>query len=333
MKKRKICVITGTRSEYGLLKNIMKGIAKSETLLLQTVIAGMHISKEFGLTKKIVIEDRFKISGEVPMIPRDDTPFSMSVSVGKGIIGFSEVFRTLTPDMILILGDRTEALAACIAGEYMNIPVAHIHGGDRTKAGHDESSRHAITKFAHLHFPATSESAERIRKLGEAPWRIFTVGAPGLDDIINSKLLSRKEIEAMFKLNEGEAYLLVVQHSVSTQPENSEEEITRTLESALKFNLKTIAIYPNSDSGGRKIIKKLKEYAKCYGNIKLIKSLDRKVFLSLLKYCKVLIGNSSSGIIEAASFSTPVVNIGIRQFGRERNENVLDVKSEKVEIY
>ena len=327
---RKVCVVTGTRAEYGLLKPVMEAIKKTKNLKLILIVAGMHLSKEFGYTKKEIIKDGFKIDSEVRMNPQKDTPFSMSISVGKGIVKFSESFKSVKPDIVLVLGDRIEVLAATIASSYMNIPVAHIHGGDVSKGLYD-STRHAITKFSHVHFPATKKSAERILKMGEDKWRVFVVGAPCLDTILKIKLLKRKEAENKFNLDLSKTIILMLQHSVTTEPEKAGKQAIETLEAIKKFGEQAIIIYPNSDAGGRKMIKQIKKYEKL-PFLKVYKNVSYEDYLTLLKYASILVGNSSSGIIESPAFKISVVNIGTRQDGRERSTNVIDVGHERNEI-
>lgn len=328
---KKVSVLTGTRAEYGLLKPVMDEIKKHPNLDLKIIVTGMHLSEEFGKTIDEIKNDGFEITKEIEMIPKDDSSYSMAKSIGEGIMGISDAFDDLEPDVLIVLGDRTEALAATVAAAYMNVVIAHIHGGDKSKAGLDESARHAITKFAHIHFPASKKSAKRIRKMGEEKWRINTVGAPGLDTALNADLLDKDEVENKFKIDLKEPLLLVVQHSVSTQPEKAEDQIEETLKAIKELSYQTIIIYPNADAGGRKIIKKIKEYEK-FSFIRTYENLSHKEYLSLLDYGDVLVGNSSSGIIESPSFNLPVVNIGIRQDGRECAENIIDVNHDKEKI-
>jgi GDP/UDP-N,N'-diacetylbacillosamine 2-epimerase (hydrolysing) len=329
---RDVCVLTGTRAEYGLLKPVMNAIREHSNLELSLIVTGMHLSEEFGYSVDEIITDGFEITERVEMNPEEDTGFSMAQSVGRGIMGISDALRKIKPDILLVLGDRIESLAGVIASAYMNIPVAHIHGGDSAGAGLDESVRHAITKFAHIHFPVTEKSAERILKMGENDWRVYIVGAPCLDTILNTKFLTREEVEKKFDLDLTKPAILLVQHSVTTEPEKAEQQILETLNAIKELKYQTIAICPNSDAGGRSIIKQIKEYGSNHLFIKHYKNLSQSEYLSLLKYVSVMIGNSSSGIIESSSFKLPVVNIGTRQEGRERANNVIDVDYDKDEI-
>ncbi len=329
---KKICVLTGTRAEYGLLKPIIERIDSDKELELILLVAGMHLSEEFGNTIDEIKMDGFKIDGTIDMNPKEDKSCAMAFAIGEGIQKITSFFEKTKPDILLILGDRIEALAATIAAAYCNIVIAHIHGGDTSKAGLDESARHAITKFAHIHFPATKTSAERIKKLGEDVSRIFVSGAPCLDTILNKKLFDKKELEKKLKIRLQKPFILLLQHSVTTEAEDAGKQIIETLEAIKKLEIQTIVIYPNSDTGGRVIIKKIDEYSKKFSFIETFKSLSHKEYLSLMKYADVMVGNSSSGIIESSSFKLPVINIGIRQEGRERSNNVIDVKPDKQQI-
>lgn len=329
---RKIAVVTGTRAEYGVLYLLLKAIEAEPELGLSLVVTGMHLSHEFGYTVKEIENDGFKIGARVDMVPNSDTLAAMAKSVGLGIIGIVQTWEQLKPDIILVTGDRTEPLAATIAGAYMNIPVAHIHGGDACAGGNiDDANRYAITKFAHIHFPATKRSAERIIKMGEERWRVHTVGAPALDSILNEPLLPPEVLAEKFGLDLTQPLVLLVQHSLTTQVAETVKQMSETLKAIVEIGYPTVVIYPNSDTGGRRMIEVIKEYER-YPFIKTFKSLPRREYLSLMKIASVMVGNSSSGIIDAPSFGLPVVNIGIRQKGRERGRNVIDVGHNKPEI-
>jgi len=328
---RKVAVVTGTRAEYGILQPVLRAIEESPELKLLLVVSGMHLSREFGYTLNQIKRDGFRIAAKVPMLLPGDTSAAMAESVGRGVVGMSRTWERLRPDIILVLGDRVEPLAAAIAGAYMSIPIAHIHGGDSSKGGLDESARHAITKFAHIHFPATKLSAERIIKLGEDDWRVHIVGSPAIDTILNEPLLPGEALARQFELDISQPLLLLVQHPVTTQVPEAAGQMRETLSAISELGYPTIIIYPNSDAGGRSMIEVIKQY-EGHPFIKIFKSLPRKQYLSLMKVASVLVGNSSSGIIDAPSLGLPVVNIGIRQEGRERGKNVIDVKHDKQEI-
>ncbi len=328
---KKIAVVTGTRAEYGILRPVLNAIVASPELELCLVVTGMHLSHEFGYTVKEIEGNGFKIATRVDMLPDSDTLEAMAESIGRGIIGMAQTWEKLKPFATLVLGDRVEPLAAAISSAYMNIPVAHIHGGDSPRGGLDEYARHAITKFSHIHFPATKKSAERIIKMGEDEWRVHMIGSPALDVILNEPLIPAEQIAERFGLDISQPLLLVVQHPVTTQVEKAADQMRETLEAIVGMAYPIILIYPNLDAGGRRMIEVIKEYTK-YPFIKSFKSLPRPEYLSLMKAARVMLGNSSSGIVEAPSFALPFVNIGSRQEGRERGKNVIDVGHNKREI-
>ena len=327
--KRKILYITGTRADYGLMKSVLKAIEKHPKLELEIVATGIHIMPEFGMTFNEIKKDNFKIHA-IDATYENDNKEAMASFIGKFIQQLTKKVIEIKPDIILLLGDRGEMLAGAIVGAYLTIPVAHIHGGDITSTV-DEFSRHAITKLAHIHFPATEKSAERIIRMGEDPSNVFVVGAPGLDTILNEKLVEPEVLSEKYTLELSKPILLVVQHPVTTEVNDAPDHIHETLEAFLELKYQTILIYPNADAGGREMIEAIKKYEK-YPFIKTFKSIPYKAFLSLMMIASVMVGNSSSGIIEAPSFGLPVVNIGSRQKGRERAENVMDVGYDKEEI-
>lgn len=328
---RKIAVITGTRADYGLMYSTLKAIDSHPDLELLLIVTGMHLSHEFGHTIDDIRKDGFTIVSELDLLLSGDSIVSMATSAGLGIIHLSQIFEFIKPDILLIEGDRWEALSGTIAASFMNIPVAHVSGGDITEGGSiDDSIRHSITKFAHIHFPGTSQSAERIMDMGEEKWRIHMVGDPG-NDLVGFEPLGSEKLEAMFNLKQNNPFLLVVQHPVASEIENISVQIRETMESIVKLGMQSIIIYPNSDSGGRQAIEVIKEYSE-HPNINIYKSLTRDVYLSLLATCSVIIGNSSSGIVESPHFKKSVVNIGNRQKGRERSTNVIDTGYDRDQI-
>jgi GDP/UDP-N,N'-diacetylbacillosamine 2-epimerase (hydrolysing) len=331
MSARKICVLTGTRAEFGLLRPIMEAIQQHPDLELQVLVTGMHLEQMFGMSVKAIEGAGFPISGRVPMHPPEDSGKGMAFAMGDGIRGMTKVLGKLKPDILLLLGDRTEVMAGAITALYLNIPIAHIHGGDVTRGGTDESTRHAVTKMASIHFAATPKSAERILKMGEEPWRIHTVGAPALDTILNVTPLSRSKLARRFNLPEDRPWFLVLQHSVTTEAEIAGEQFAETLAALDAFDVEKIFIYPNSDAGGLQIIAQLERIKTEPGN-HVFPSIPHREFLSLMNHCSVMVGNSSSGIIESSSFKIPVVNIGIRQEGRECAGNVVHVGHDRQAI-
>lgn len=329
--KRRITVITGTRSEYGLLYPVMHAIENHPKLELSIIATGMHLSHEHGYTLNEIKKDGFSIDAMVDMLMIGDTGAHMAKSLGKGIIGMTDALEKIRPDILLVLGDRDEPFAGAVAAAHMNIPVAHIHGGETTEGCIDESIRHSITKFAHIHFPATEESADRIRKMGEEPWRIHTAGAPGLDTILNTKFIPADQLVKKYSLRKEQPLLLAVQHPVTIQPEKAEEQIRITLEALKELMIQTVLVYPNSDAGGRSMIEAIKEYGHLLF-LHTFKSLPHIEFISLMNLANALVGNSSSGVIEAPSFHLPAVNIGIRQEGRQHTCNLINVPHDKQKI-
>lgn len=321
--KRRIAVITGTRADYGIFYHVLKEIEKHDALDLKLIACGMHLCPEFGMTINEIEKDGFEIADKFETILASDTGSSMAKSIGLSIISMAQSFDRIKPDLVLILGDRGEMLGAATAAIHMNIPVAHIHGGEVTGTV-DESIRHAITKLSHIHFPANEDSKERILKLGEKEENIFVVGAPGLDYIRKTNYLSREEMLKRFDLEDGKIFLLT-QHPVTTERDLVEWQIRETLDAVVELGCQTIVSYPNSDNGGREIIKVIEEYKAKYPFLKVFRNLSQVEYLSFLEIAEVMIGNSSSGIIEAPSFKLPVVNIGSRQDGRLRACNIIDV--------
>lgn len=326
---RKILYISGTRADYGLMRQTLFCIKSHPELELEIGVTGMHLMSKFGKTIDEIRRDRFKIH-ELKAIYKYDSKSSMVYFIGEFILKFIDKIKYIKPDIILILGDRAEMLATAIIGAYLMIPVAHIHGGDVTSTV-DEITRHAITKLSHIHLTATQEAAERIIKMGESPWRVYIVGAPGLDSILNEKLFPKKEISKRYNLDLSKPILLVIQHAVTAEIKNTQKQMIETLEAVRELSYQSIVIYPNADAGGRKIIEAIERYRK-YPFIQIYNNIPHKDYLSLMKVVSVMIGNSSSAIIEAPSFHLPVVNIGIRQEGRERAQNILDIDYDKKQI-
>ena len=327
--KRKILYITGTRADYGLMKSVLKEIKKHPKLELEIVATGMHLMEEFGMTINEIKKDGFKIH-EIDTTYENDNKESMANFIGKFIQLLTKKVKEIKPDIILLLGDRGEMLAGAIVGAYLTIPVAHLHGGEISSTV-DEFSRHAITKLAHIHFPATEKSAERIITMGEDPSNVFVVGAPGLDLILNENSIEPTKLSEKYNLDLSKPIFLVVQHPVTMAVNDAPDQIRETLEAILELKHQTVFIYPNADAGGRRMIEVITKYEK-YPFIKTFKSIPHKEYLSLMRIASAMVGNSSSGIIEAPSFGLPVVNIGSRQEGRQRAENVINVEYDKEEI-
>lgn len=335
MIKRKILVTTGTRADYGLLRPILRRISLNKKLELYLVVTGTHLSKQHGYTINEIKKDGFKIYTTFNMLPKNDFNYNVAEMVGNGTIQFSKIFQKIKPDINLILGDRDEMLASAITAYHMNIPNAHIHGGD-VSGGIDEYTRHAITKISNIHFAATKKSMQRILKMGENTKYVFNTGSPAIDEILEQKITSKKELQIKYDLELNGNEIILIQHPITTQSELSEMQIKNTLNVLTKLNKIIIVIAPNSDLGHKKIFQQIKLFAKKNPIIRLYPNFPRSDYLGLLKHVGILVGNSSSGIIEASYFNTKVVDIGIRQKGREKGPNIIntnnDIKSIKNSI-
>lgn len=324
---RKISVVTGTRAEYGLLYWIIKGIHDDPDLELQLIVTGMHLSPEFGLTIKEIEKDGFPIKEKVEMLLSSDTESAIAISMGLGMIGFAGVYERLKPDILVVLGDRFEILSAVASAVPFRIPVAHIHGGEITEGAIDNLFRHAITKMSHIHFPATKEYTDRIIQMGEQPESVFCFGAPGLDNIYKLKLLDKQQLKNELGLPGEKAWGVVTYHPVTLEKDSAKIQIEELLNALVEFSeIYWVFTLPNADTENRIIIERIKDYVqKKPQRAVLFSSLGQLKYLSLLKSAVVMVGNSSSGVIEAPSFELPVVNISDRQKGRVRVKNVIDV--------
>lgn len=319
---KKIAYITGTRADFGLMTPILSAIKKSNRLQLQLYATGMHLMPDFGNTIDYV-KKQFPDTRIIPAIYTADEKSGMASFAGNYLKEAVNILNQHRPDFILVLGDRVEMLCTAVAATYLGIPSAQIHGGERTSTV-DEIARHAITKLVSLHFVATNESAERVKKLGEEDWRIHVVGAPALDIILNEKLPSREEIFQKLNIDPKKKIILVIQHPVTEQIESAGSQMEEILEAVKTFDMPTVVIYPNADAGGQKMIQVI-EKQRSNPNFHIVKSLEYKDFLTLEKEASVMVGNSSAGIIEAASFQVPVINVGDRQRNRTQSGNVTNV--------
>lgn len=324
--KIKIIYISGSRADYGLMKETLKEINKFFDLKI--AVCGMHLLNEHGESFKEIQKDKFNLL-KLNAKYENDSVFATPKFLSKLYLELSNTFKKEKPDIILLLGDRSEMLCAATVATYLGIPIAHIHGGDLSSTV-DEPVRHAITKLAHIHFPATKKSAFRIMKMGEEKNRIHLVGAPGLDSIIKTKIISKQDLFQKLNLKNDETFLLLY-HPVSLEIKESKKQMDIILNTLQKLNKQTIIIYPNSDPGSKGIIQSIKEHQK-HNLFKIFKNLEHDEFINLLRYVQIFIGNSSSGIIEASSFKLPVINIGSRQDNRERNNNVIDINCNEKEI-
>ncbi|MGR3990982.1 UDP-N-acetylglucosamine 2-epimerase [Pseudomonas sp. 1121_17] len=328
--KRKVAVFTGTRAEYGLLYWLMKDIQSSDLLQLQVIVSGMHLSPEFGNTWQTIENDGFAIDAKVEMLLSSDSDVGVVKSMGLGVLGFADALDRLRPDVLVVLGDRFEALAIVQSALIMKIPVAHLHGGEITEGAYDDSIRHAISKLSYLHFTSTEPYRQRVIQLGEAPQRVFNVGAVGLDHLARSPLMSRDELSQSLGFDLSKPFLLVTYHPVTLSEESPRESFQALLDALDRFpEYSVILTYPNADNGGRAIIPLLEDYAQqAPGRVLAIPSLGFKRYLSAVDLASAVVGNSSSGVIEVPSFKVPTVNIGARQDGRLAAESVLHCAAE-----
>lgn len=331
---RKVAVLTGSRGDYSIYSSVLDAIDERKDLDYKLIVTGMHLSRKFGCTINELRKDKRKIGAVVSMLKYGDTPSGMIKNTGVAVIGIAACFERLKPDVILVLGDRGEQLAAAMAGAHMNIPVAHLHGGE-VSGTIDESIRHAITKFAHIHLPPTKKSRKRLLRLGEREENIYLVGAPGVDSVKKMGKMSRKEIGEYFQFDPRETIVLAVQHPVTTEFDRAMGNMDIFTDSLIAFNAQTVCIYSNSDAGYTKMMKRLTEKIgkrRLEKRIKLYKSLPHEVYLSLMKQCDLMVGNSSSGIIEAPSCLIPYILVGSRQDGREKAASIIQVGYSKGEI-
>lgn len=328
--KRKICVVTGTRAEYGLLSNLMNLIQNDEQLELQVLATGMHLSPEFGLTYKQIEVDGFHINEKVEMLLSADTSTAVVKSMGLATIGFADALDRLKPDLLVILGDRFEMLAAAQCALIMQIPIAHIHGGECTFGAYDDAIRHSITKMATWHFTSTDGHRNRVIQLGEHPSRVWNVGATGIENIYNIHLLNKKELFKELGLTNEKPLFLITQHPETNGQVDAIDELLKALERFHDVNL--IFTKSNADNGGRNINNKIEQFVKLNEDAHLFESLGKLRYLSAVKHALVVIGNSSSGLVEVPYLQTPTVNIGDRQLGRERPNSIFDTESNVDEI-
>jgi len=322
---RKICVITGSRAEYGLLRWIMQGIKDDPDLTLQIIATGMHLSPEFGLTYQVIEQDGFQIDRKVEMLASSDTPVGIAKSMGLGLIGFADALSELQPGLIVVLGDRFEIFAAVSAALVARIPVAHMHGGETTEGAFDEALRHSITKMSHLHFVAAEAYRQRVIQLGEQPDRVFLVGGLGIDNIKCLQLLDRAALEASLDFKLGPRNLLITFHPVTLETATAENQMAELL-TALELLKDTQLIFtlPNADTDGRTLIKMVEKFVAQHSNASAYTSLGQLRYLSSIAQVDGVVGNSSSGVTEVPSFKKGTINIGDRQRGRLQAESVIN---------
>lgn len=329
---KKIVVITGNRAEYGLLRNVISRIEESEKLQLQLIVTGSHLSSLYGNTINEIREDGFEITEEVDMLIQSDKKSSIVKAMGIELMHLGSTLERLAPDLMLILGDRYEMLVAAVAAISMNIPLAHIAGGEITYGAIDEQIRHAITKMAHLHFAEANTYAANIMNMGEEEWRVHNVGALGIENIEQTSLLEGEELEQSVGIKVDRETILLTYHPVTLEGKSLEWQINQLLEALECIDKKMIITFPNPDNGGDYIIRRIKEYAEGKEHIKVFSSLGVKRYLSVMNSCGLVIGNSSSALIEAPYLKVPVVNVGNRQEGRLMADNIINCSNNKEDI-
>ena len=330
---KKICVITSSRADYGLLKHLLKEIKVSPLLHLQLIVCGSHLSSFHGMTINEIIDDGFKIDEKVDITQKNDTQLDISISISSGIKSFSRIYASLNPDAVLILGDRYEILAAAISATIANIPVVHLHGGEITEGAIDDMFRHSITKMSHLHFVAAVPYKKRVIQLGENPKNVFCVGGLGVDALKKVPILSKKNLSKQLNIKLKKRSFLVTYHPLTANPSTGYLELSELLQALEKYeDCSIIFTMPNADADGLQLAKTLKTFADAHTNSYYFSSLGQEKYFSCLSNFDAVIGNSSSGLLEAPSFKIPTINIGDRQKGRLKAESVIDCEAKKENI-
>lgn len=334
MRPRKICVFTGTRADYGLLFWLLRGLEKDNRAQLQLFVSGMHLSDRYGKTVDTIQQDGFSISERVDIELNDDSAVGIAHSVALGVERFANALERLKPDILVVLGDRFEVLAVAEAAMFCRIPIAHIHGGESSEGAIDEAIRHSVSKMSHLHFVSAELHRRRVIQLGESPERVFNVGATGLDNIQNLKLLTRVQLEDSIHFSLGEQFFIVTYHPATLSHEDPVDAQERLLDALDSFpSYKILFTAPNADSNGSRLMDALEDHVKRNAQrAVLVKSLGQVRYLSAVKNAAAVVGNSSSGIIEAPALATPTVNIGDRQRGRLRASSVIDCGEDRDDI-
>jgi UDP-hydrolysing UDP-N-acetyl-D-glucosamine 2-epimerase len=322
-------VVTGARSDYGIYRPILRTLVDDAFFNLHLYVTGMHLAREFGYTVDQILTDGFRVDERVEMLLSSDTPEGLAKSMGLGTMGFAQVYARCRPDLLIVLGDRFEMHAAAVAALPFKIPVAHIHGGESTEGAIDDSLRHSLTKMSHLHFVATEEYARRVIQMGEEPWRVTVCGAPSLDNLLTIKLVEKRDLERKLGFPLNVAPLLVTYHSVTLEYEQAEWQVGELLAALGDEQRPIIFTLPNADTQGRSIAHHIREFVQRHPSARLIETLGTELYFSLMAQAAAMVGNSSSGIVEAPSFGLPVVNVGTRQQGRVRATNVIDVSYDR----
>lgn len=329
---RTIGVVTTSRADYGAYRPLLEAISNDPALDLCLLVSGMHLSAQHGLTVRAIEEDGFHVAERIEMLLSSDTPQGISKSMGLGVIGFAQFLERRRPDILVVFGDRFEMHAAVVAALPFKIPIAHISGGELTEGAIDDALRHSLTKLSHLHFPATEEYAQRIIQLGEEPWRVVVSGELSLDQLHTMKLLAREELEHRFKLRLASPFIMVTFHPVTLEYEQAEHQVTELLAAIQTSGLSAVFTMPNADTGNQIIREKVLQFVAEHSDSRLVDNFGIHAYFSMMNLATAMVGNSSSGIVEAASFELPAVNVGTRQNGRSRARNVIDVGHTREDI-
>lgn len=333
MRKKKITVLTATRAEYGLLSSVIKKLITHDEIIVEVVATGMHLSPEYGYTYREIENDGIHINKKIEILMSSDSAVGVSKSMALAIMSFAEYFEESKPDALLVLGDRYETLAVCCAAMNARIPIIHLYGGETTEGAIDEAVRHSITKMSYLHFTSTEEYRKRVIQLGEAPERVFHVGALGVENVISTDLMSLSELSESLNIQLKEPYAMVTFHPVTLEDNQVKQEVEQLLFALENFDdMQFVFTKANSDMGGKLINKMIDAFVSEHENAYAFESLGMKRYLSAINNCELVIGNSSSGLLEVPSFHIPTVNVGDRQKGRTRGETVIDCRSETNDI-
>lgn len=329
---RTIGVVTTSRADYSIYRPLLEAIRDDPELQLRLLVSGMHLSPECGLTVRDIEADGFEIADRVEVLLSSDTPHAISKAMGLGLIGFAQVFSRWRPDLLVILGDRFEMHSVALAALPFRIPVVHLSGGELTEGAIDDVLRHSLTKLSHLHFVANEEYAHRVIQLGEEPWRVVVSGEPSLDSLRNLRLLTQPELQEHYGVQLDRPFLLVTYHPVTLEFEQAGWQIGELLAALRESGIPVVFTLPNADTANRVVREKIREFLASDGSSRLVDNFGTQAYFSMMTLAAAMVGNSSSGIVEAASFGLPVVNIGTRQQGRLRPGNVIDVGYDRAEI-
>jgi UDP-hydrolysing UDP-N-acetyl-D-glucosamine 2-epimerase len=329
---RTITVVTVGRSDFGIYRPVLRAIQEAPDLSLRLVASGMHLAPEFGHTVDAIEAEGFEVAERVEMLVSSDTPEGVAKSIGLGVIGFSQSLARSRPDVLLVLGDRFEMYAAAIAALPFRIPIAHIHGGEVTEGAIDDAIRHSITKLSHLHFTSTQAYADRIIRMGEEPWRVSVSGAPSLDNLAEIEVLGPEALQASLGMHLEQPFVLATYHPATLENQSARAQMDEVIAAVAERDMPVVFTMPNADPGGREVSELIRAFTGGHERVFYVENLGTQAYFSVMANAALMLGNSSSGIIEACSFGLPVVNIGTRQQGRVRGSNVIDVACERAAI-